>query len=242
MDLTVIVPAYNEETRLGKTLKTITSYLEEKKVQFELLVVNDGSIDRTVEIAQRIIGQRTNCRVISLARNSGKGAAVRRGMQEAQGEFILFSDADLSTPIEEYFKLRRVLDDGADVAIGSRALTDSQVLVHQPWYREKMGKTFNLLVRLILWLPISDTQCGFKCFRREAALLLAGQQQVDGWAFDAELLFIARKQGLKITEVPVQWVNDRGTKVGIISSSTQMLWSTLKIRLRCMTGGYRTHA
>lgn len=242
MELTVIIPAFNEESRISRTLERVLSYLNDQRIQFELLVVDDGSTDRTVEIAQGVIAPQSCCRIVSLAQNSGKGAAVRRGIFESMGDLILFSDADLSTPIEEYSKLRTAIDSGFDISIGSRALPDSQILLHQPWYRERIGKTFNLLVRMILGLSIPDTQCGFKCFKRQAAKMLAGLQRVEGWAFDAELLFLAQKQGFKIAEIPVTWINDRGTKLGIFSSSAQMLWEILKVRFRSLVGGYRVKA
>lgn len=232
----VIIPAYNEELRIGDSLRRILEYFDEQNVSFELIVVDDGSTDRTVAVSEDVFCSRVNCRVARQKRNCGKGAAVRRGIEESIGELILFSDADLSTPIEELSRLRNALQEGADIAIGSRALPNSEVEIHQPWYREYMGKAFNLLVRSILWLPNPDTQCGFKCFKKQVAKRLAKLQHIDGWAFDAELLFLAKKLGYHVADVPVRWINDPGSKVGIFSSSSQMLWDVLKVRLRSLTG------
>ena len=220
------------------TLGRILEYFEQRNAPFELIVVDDGSTDGTANAAAQVWGARPNCRLLALPHNRGKGAAIRRGVQEATGEVILFSDADLSTPIEEFEKLHSALAAGADIAIGSRALPTSQVEIHQPWYRERMGKTFNLLVRAILWLGIHDTQCGFKAFRREPARRLTVLQRVDGWAFDAELLFLAKRLNYRVAEVPVRWRNDPGTKVGIVRSSWQMLWDIVKVRLRAMACKY----
>jgi len=238
VELSIIIPAYNEERRITRTLDQILAYLDDQRLEFEVIVVNDGSRDRTVEAAAARMAGRPACRVVSLPVNRGKGAAVRRGIQEAAGRHILFSDADLSTPIEELGRLRQALEAGADLAIGSRALQQSQILQHQPWYREAMGKTFNLLVRAILGLSLHDTQCGFKCFTREAARKLIRLQQVEGWAFDAELLYLSRRLGMKVVEIPVRWINDTGTKVGIVRSSSQMLNSIIRVRVRDLLGGY----
>jgi dolichyl-phosphate beta-glucosyltransferase len=170
--------------------------------------------------------------------NRGKGYAIRRGIREAKGEVLLFSDADFSTPIEEFPKLAGYLENGYDIAIGSRSLPDSNVEVHQAWVREGMGKVFNLLVQAIVLRGFIDTQCGFKCVKRERVLPLLPKMAVDGFCYDVELLFLAKKAGLKIVEVPVTWVNDPVSKVHILKDSTKMFLDLLWIRFRDGFGQY----
>lgn len=222
-----MIPAFNEEGRIGSTLERIHEYLRGQPYRSEVIVVDDGSDDGTIPVAKRAAG---SAKIYANGENRGKGFSVRRGALEAAGEVVLFSDADLSTPIEEVEKLDAALREGADIAIGSRALAESDVQIHQPFYREWMGKTFNLLVRALVFPGISDTQCGFKAFRREAAREVFSRQTLPGFAFDVEVLYIARRLGYTVREVPVIWRNSPETKVGALRHSLQMFRDILKIR------------
>lgn len=233
--LSVVIPAYNEEKRIGRTLVAIRKFLQEKHWDYELIVVDDGSSDQTAHIVKHAFsGVHDRHRLISNERNRGKGYSVRRGMLEANGEFILFTDADLSTPIEEVVKLLDSLLNGFDLAIGSRALHGSQVEVHQNFIREMMGKIFNRISRWFLFKEIRDSQCGFKCFKHDPAKALFSSQKVDGFAFDAEIVYLAQKLGYKICEVPVIWRNSVASKVQILSDPLKMFSDLIRIRfLHC---------
>lgn len=231
LELSVIIPAYNEELRLEPSLEEVKRSLDARGSSYEVIVVDDGSNDRTVEVSKSSsLAKAGKLRVMSNGRNMGKGFSVKRGVEEAIGEFILFSDADLSTPMDEADKLVTILRSGADVAIGSRAAHDSRVEIKQPFFRRAMGKVFNFLVRVILGEALSDTQCGFKAFRNPAAKALFRDISIEGFAFDAELLFLARKKGLKVKEVGVIWKNSPISKVSPISSSFNMLCDVVRIR------------
>lgn len=230
--LTVIIPAYNEEKRLPPTLKEISAYLQEKGFSYEILVVDDGSQDRTAEVAEKFKRQEPRLKVLRNPKNMGKGYAVRHGMLKGRGQYLLFSDSDLSTPIQELDAFLRQHQKGYPIVIGSRALKDSIIEVSQPWYRVFMGKTFNLIVRLMFWTRIKDTQCGFKSFTRQAAREVFTRQTVWGFGFDVEVLFIARKLGYKICEYPVRWINSPDTRVHALKDSMKMFWELLKIRWR----------
>lgn len=225
MYLSVIIPAYNEEERIGATLKKINIYLTQNNYEFELIVVDDGSTDNTVGVAERF-----HAKVLNQAKNMGKGAAVRRGMLEANGKVRLFSDADLSTPIEEINKILPFFNQGFDVVIGSRALQQELIKEHQPWYRETMGKTFNFIVQALVIKGIQDTQCGFKAFTEKAANDIFSVAKIDGFSFDVEALFLANKLGYKVKETPVEWYNDDRSKVNPIFDSIKMLLEIVRIR------------
>jgi dolichyl-phosphate beta-glucosyltransferase len=235
--LSVVVPAYNEETRLPPTLERIEEWMEANGILYEILVVDDGSTDLTPDAVERFTLGRPMCRLIRLRPNRGKGAAVREGFRQSRGDRVLFSDADLSTPIGEFLALQRALDAGADVAIASRALRESRLVVRQAWYRERMGKTFNAVVRLLTGIPFRDTQCGFKLFRGDDARALAEQMHEDGFAFDVELLLLARRRALSIREIPVTWKNDDRSRVDAVGDSWRMLRALPGILRR--TGRYR---
>lgn len=242
MHLSVVIPCFNEESRIGKTLAQIDEFLASKPYSSEIIPVNDGSCDSTERV---IAQQQDNCRVplrlMSYSPNKGKGHAVRRGIMHAEGEFILFTDADLSTPISELDEFLEFLEAGeADIVIGSRGLPESDIQVHQPKYRELMGKTFNLLVRCLAVPSIKDTQCGFKCFRREVAKKLFCIQKIDGFAFDVEVLVLARQFGYRVIEKPVRWINSPSSRVHPIRDSSRMLWELLRIRINQLRGVYRT--
>lgn len=224
--ISIIIPAYNEEERIGVSIEKINKYLNSENINAEIIVVDDGSNDNTVNIASKF----SNVKVIKQDKNKGKGAAVRRGMLAAKGDFRIFTDADLSTPIYELKKLLDYFNKGYDVCIGSRAVDYSLIKEHQPWYREMMGKTFNKIVQLLVVKGIKDTQCGFKGFNKSAAEKIFSKAKIDGFAFDVELVFLAGKFNLKIAEIPVEWYNDERSKVNPITDSTKMFIEILKIR------------
>ena len=231
--LSVVIPSYNEENRLGPTLETIERYLAGRDYSSEVLVVDNGSRDRTSEVARE-----AGVEVIE-ERRRGKGAAVRTGMLAARGEYVLFSDADLSTPIEEVEKLLAELRAGADVAIASRGLPESNLVKRQPWYRELVGRVGNLLVRMIALGGIADTQCGFKLFPREIAQRVFPAQRLTGAAFDVEVLFIVKHAGWKIAEVPVTWIDSPDTRFSRVRDSLDALKDLFRIRINWLLGRYR---
>ena len=231
----MIIPAYNEAKRLPPTLGAIRRFLDGWGRPYEILVVDDGSTDETAARAREAGGKALT--LLVNGRNRGKGHSVRRGMLAATGEVRLMTDADLSTPIEEFPRLLSRLDDGHEIAIGSRALPESRVEVRQPWYRESLGRFFNLLVRLLALPGLHDTQCGFKLFTAAAARLAFEPARLDGFSFDVETLFIARRRGLKIAEVPVTWRNDAATRVGLARGGQAFL-DLLRIRGNALAGRY----
>lgn len=238
-ELSIIIPAFNEERRLPKALERIYSYLAERKWQTEIIVVDDGSSDSTAQIVERSRQEHPEVRLVSNGRNRGKGYSVRHGMLEARGEIALFTDADLSTPMEEADKLFAALrEPGCDGAIGSRAIDRSLILVHQSRFREAIGILFNRFVQLLTGLRFVDTQCGFKAFRRERARIVFEQQRTEGFGFDPEILFLARRHGLVVAEIPVCWVNDPASKIHVIRDSIDMLLSVLGIRWNAWLGRY----
>jgi dolichyl-phosphate beta-glucosyltransferase len=233
--ISIVIPAYNEEKRLPATLRTVQAYLNTKPWQFaEVIVVDDGSRDRTVEVARA-----AGVRVLQNPGNRGKGYSVRHGMLEAKGEWALFTDADLSAPIDDLEKLLDAVDARkAPVAIGSRALDRSLIGVRQPFFRETMGKVFNLAMRMVTGLPFHDTQCGFKLFERRAAAEIFKRQLLDGFGFDVEVLYIARRLGYTAIEVPVRWNDVAGTKVSMWRGMTAFL-DPIKVRWNGIQGKYR---
>lgn len=227
MHLSFIIPAYNEAARIGPTLDRIADYFARVEYAAEVLVVDDGSRDDTARIVEGFGGELV--RLIRQPANRGKGAAVRRGMLEAAGTFRIFSDADSSTPVTETARLLERLA-LFDVVIGSRALDISSIREHQPWYREVMGKLFNLLVQAVALPGIRDTQCGFKGFRAVAAEAIFSRAVIDGFSFDVEALFLARRLGFTIEEIPVEWYNDERSTLDPLSDSIAMLRELMKIR------------
>jgi len=234
--LSIVIPAYNEEARLPATLETVIAYVRASNFDFsEIIVVDDGSSDGTGALVERTPG----LHLLRNPGNRGKGYTVRHGMLEAKGEWILYTDADLSTPIAELEKLCAALKrENADVAIGSRALDRSLVGVHQSAFRELSGRAFNLFMRLVTGLPFRDTQCGFKLFRASAARQIFSRQKLDGFSFDVEDLVIAKSLGYRAIEVPVVWNNVEGTKVSMFSG-VQSFVDLLAIRWRAIAGRYR---
>lgn len=236
--LSIVIPAYNEEKRIGKTLHKIISYLDSCSYPYEIIVVNDGSADRTSAIVKECCIKHKQVQLLESVTNHGKGLSVKKGVLSAHGQYVLFSDADLSTPIEEIEKLMDWFENGYDIAIGSRGLKESDIQVHQPWYRESMGKTFNLLVRLIVVKGIKDTQCGFKCFKKEVIKGIFDRQTITHFSFDVELLWIALKKGYKIKEVPVRWLNNEQSRVNPALDSPRMFFDLIKIRINDLRGLY----
>ena len=238
-ELSIVIPAVDEERRLPETLEKIHQYITARSLRAEVLVVDDGSTDSTAQVVDALSQRYPEVRRVTNDCNHGKGFAVRQGMLEARGEIALFTDADLSTPIEEADKLLAVLRDGGyEGAIGSRALDRRLIETHQSIFREFAGIIFNRLVRLVLGLGFADTQCGFKVFRRERARILFEQQRATGFGFDPEILFLARRHGLRIAEIPVRWAHHPQSKVKLMSDSFRMFWELLAIRSSAWRGHY----
>ena len=239
--LSVIIPAYNEAARLGNTLRAVADYLRQYSPDAEAIVVDDGSLDETAELARRTFAEAADLRtsVISYKSNLGKGRAVRLGLLAARGDVALFSDADLSTPITEAPKLIDPIVSGEyDVTFGSRALDRKLIGVHQPWRREQAGRVFNLAVRVATGLPFWDTQCGFKAFRMSLFRPLAEAATVDRFGFDVELLYLAFRAGLKLKEVPVRWDHNEGSKISLFNDSFKMVNEVALIRQQARRGVY----
>lgn len=238
--LSIVVPAYNEERRLRGTLERLLAFINGRTFGFiELLVVDDGSRDGTAALVEEFVRRDSRVRLVKNPGNRGKGFAVRHGFQEARGEWVLFSDADLSSPIEEVDKLwQAAREGGAKIAIGSRALDRSLVGVHQPLWREFAGRFFNLVMRIVTGLPFRDTQCGFKLFEASVAREISRRQQLDGFGFDVELLFLAKMLGFPAVEVPVRWDDVEGTKVSTARGLVAFL-EPFEIRWYQLSGRYR---
>jgi len=236
--LSVVVPAYNEALRLPATLRQVHGYLSGASIDFEIIVVDDGSTDATAEAALKAASELRGVRLLRNERNRGKGHSVRKGVLSSTGGLVLVSDADLSTPIEEFEKLLPFVRNGFDMAIGSRGMRESELALRQPWYREKMGKAFNLFVRAITLRGIKDTQCGFKLMRGEAARRVFARCRLVGFSFDVETLFVARKMGYAIKEVPIRWLNSPASKVRLVSDPAKMFFDLFRIRCYQALGYY----
>ncbi len=238
--LSIVIPAYNERTRLPATLDRVIGYMSAGVWKhWEIIVVDDGSSDGTAEVAEAAHDANASVRVLRNPGNRGKGYAVRNGMLASKMDWRLLTDADLSAPIEELEKLWNAVKNGqAEVAIGSRALDRSLIGVHQPGLRENAGKVFNLMMQVLIGLRIHDTQCGFKLFRGDVASQVFKRQKIERFGFDVEALFLARKLGFHITEVPVRWNHVEGSKVGILNGAQSFL-DLVKIRWYQMNGKYR---
>ncbi len=242
--LSIIIPAYNEAERLGRTLRTVLEYMDSHVAQGELIVVDDGSLDHTAEVAAKAFARgggkrKTSARVIRYEQNRGKGYAVRTGLLAAQAPIALFSDADLSTPITETPKLVNPIERGThDVTFGSRALDSNLIGVHQTWRREIGGKTFNRIVRLATGMPYWDTQCGFKAFRMSVYRPIVEATRIDRFGFDVELLYVAHLAGLRLEEIPVRWDHNDGSKVSVMRDSFRMFNEVRDIRRAARRGVY----
>ncbi|MEK7404446.1 MAG: dolichyl-phosphate beta-glucosyltransferase [Acidobacteriota bacterium] len=242
--ISIVIPAYNEEQRLPATLSSVLAYLSGRQwSSVEVLVVDDGSSDSTAACVEEYRRSHSEVRLLRNPGNRGKGYSVRHGMLEARGDWILFSDADLSAPIEELDKLLAAARAGsALVAIGSRALDRSLIAVHQSAFREWAGRIFNLLMRLLVGLSFWDTQCGFKLFEARAAREVFGRQRIERFGFDVEALYLARKLGFKTVEVPVRWSHAEGTRVSMRRDSVAMFLDLLRVRWWDWRGYYRRTA
>ena len=238
--LSIVIPAYNEAERIEQTLETVRNYLLGRSLRAEVLVVNDGSRDRTGPLVAACARSWPDLRLVDNPRNLGKGFSVRNGALQARGQIVLISDADLSAPIEEMPKLvDPILGGERDLTLGSRALDRSLIGVHQSPFREYAGRLFNGLVQLLTGLPFRDTQCGFKAFRRELMLPVLERQRIAGFGFDPEILFLARARGLRLQEIPVRWNHTEGTKVRLLEDGLEMILGLLLIRWNQLTGRYR---
>lgn len=229
--MTVVIPAYNEEARLEPALRRVVEYFNSQEFTWRVIVVSDGSTDSTADVVRKVATEAPEVELLEYHPNRGKGYAVRAGMLAADSDYALFSDADLAAPIEEIEKLWPAMAQGKAVAIGSRPLRDSKLEIRQPWYREMMGRAFNLAVQTLAVRGIADTQCGFKLFTREAAHDVFQRCKLDGFSFDFEALMIARDLGMPIAEVPIRWAHQEGSKVVMLRDGPRMLRDLVRLRL-----------
>ena len=236
--LSIVIPAYNESARIELTLERVMECIYNQEWDAEVLVIDDGSTDDTREIVKRWMDIHPRLHLVRNPGNRGKGYSVRNGLLQAAGDVVMFTDADLSAPIEEAERLLAVIEAGADVAIGSRWMDRGRQTVHQPLYRRFFGRCFNRLTRTIMGLPFKDTQCGFKAFRRSAAQIIFRLQRIERWGFDPEVLFIARKLRYKIREVPVTWGHDERSRISYLKDGIKMLEELAYIRYNSIFGRY----
>ncbi len=235
--LSLVIPCLNEEQRLGVTLEKLKDYFEGQSYAWQLIVIDDGSTDRTRDVPHRYFSEE-QAQVLVNESNRGKGYSVKRGVLAAKGEYVLISDADLSTPICEWKRFHAGLKEGYDLVIGSRSLPDSNVVKRQTWYRQGMGRIFNKIISTVVVDGFVDTQCGFKAFSRETGVSLFVAMRIDHFAFDVEMLFLAKKRGLKILELPVEWHNSEDSRVRIVQDSSKMLCDAFRIRCNDLMGRY----
>lgn len=236
MSLSVIIPAYNEENRIKDSLITLISYLDKSKIKYEIILVDDGSTDKTAEVTHHVSSK---IKILRNNSNYGKGGSVKKGIENARYDLILFTDADLATPITELEQMLSYISKGYDLVIASRNLPDSNIVVNQPFYRKILGKSFPILVRLLLLPGIKDTQCGFKLFKEGAAKNIIKLQTINRFAFDVELLYIARKLGFKVKEVPVNWIDKKGSKVNPLKDAYKMFIDLLRIKWNSLNRKYQ---
>jgi len=235
--ISIVIPAYNEESRIGESLLKIKSYFDAQGVDYEIILVDDGSTDNTRQVSEDFKMKIKNFKIISYPVNNGKGYALRQGVLDSSGDAVLLTDADLSTPIEELDRLRPLISDQQhDVVIGSRALEASNIIKKQPWWRQGMGKIFNKIVKILVLDDFDDTQCGFKLFSGNVARRLFKNARINRFAYDVEILTMAKERGCRIVEVPVKWINSPASKVNPIFDSMQMLFDLIKIRMRMGKG------
>ena len=237
-EISIVIPAYNESARLGRSLDRVLSFVRQQGWDAEVIVVDDGSRDATADLVREYTRTNPIVRLVQNPGNRGKGYSVRSGMLSAQGSIILFTDADLSSPIEEAPKLLEALKAGADIAIGSRWLRSELQTQRQSMARQVLGRVYNMLLRTLLGLRFKDTQCGFKAFRRSAAKALFPLQKIEGWGFDPEILFLAGRMGFEVAEVPVVWAHDEGTLINPVADGSKMVLEMARIRWFALTGKY----
>jgi dolichyl-phosphate beta-glucosyltransferase len=234
----IVIPAYNEAARIGNALTEVLRCIHERDWQAEILVVDDGSTDATAEIVSDIAALHPEVRLLQNGQNRGKGYSVRNGMLSAAGDVVMFTDADLSAPMQEAENLFQALSEGADIAIGSRWLQRDRQTLRQPLYRQFFGRCFNAVTRLVMRLPFADTQCGFKAFRRPVAQAIFQLQRIERWGFDPELLFIALKRGYIVREVPVTWGHDERSRMSYLKDGLKMLEDIAYVRWNALIGTY----
>ncbi len=235
--LSVVIPAYNEAERIGATLKSVHNFLIKQTYAYEILVVNDGSRDNTAQLVSNLAASIKNLKLIDNKHNQGKGGVVRDGMLAATGDVRLFMDADNSTKVDEIAKFLPYFEKGFDIVIGSRRIQGSNITVHQGLWRDFLGGVFRLIVHILVPIGVTDSQCGFKAFSAKAAEAVFPKQKIFRWAFDVEILAIARKLGFRIQEAPISWVNDAQSKVKF-SGQVNMLLELLQTRINLWTGKY----
>lgn len=241
-ELSVIIPVYNEEKRVSKTLEGVFKYLKAKRMTAEILVVDDGSRDKTLQVVGKFKRQSTSRRMLKILKhsvNKGKGAAVRTGALAANGKVLIYMDADNATALSEFEKFKPIVKRGVDVVVGSRAIDRKQVKVHQPLYREVIGRVGNIIIQALVVPGISDTQCGFKAFSQKAAKSIFPLQRIDGFGFDVELLFISKKHGFSILETSVEWKDDPNTRVNALRDSIRTFTDLFIIRWNDLKGLYQ---
>jgi len=236
--LSIVIPAYNECARIEETLTRVMGCVQERGWDAEVLVVDDGSKDETAAIVERWMEDHPRLHLVKNPGNRGKGYSVRNGLLQAAGDVVMFTDADLSAPMEEAERLLAALDEGADVAIGSRWIDRTRQTIHQPMYRQVFGRCFNWITRTVMGLPFKDTQCGFKAFKREAAQVIFRLQTIERWGFDPEILFIAQKLKYVIREVPVTWGHDERSRMSYLRDGMKMLEEMAMIRGNSVAGRY----
>jgi glycosyltransferase involved in cell wall biosynthesis len=234
----IVIPAYNESSRIPATLESVVACIRQQRWPAEVLVVNDGSTDSTAQLVRDFALRAPEVRLLENPGNRGKGYSVRAGVLQAQGDIVMFTDSDLSAPIEEAERLFTAIANGADIAIGSRWLESGRQTQRQPLYRQLFGRCFNLVCRMVMNLPFADTQCGFKAFTRNAAQTVFQLQTIERWGFDPEILFIAIKRGFRVVEVPVSWAHDERSRMSYLRDGLQMLKELAIVRWNALTGHY----
>ena len=234
----IVIPAYNESARIPATLRSVVDCIRAHGWNAEVVVVNDGSRDNTAEVVREFARNAPEIRLLENPENRGKGYTVRHGVLHALGDIVMFTDADLSSPMEEAEGMFAAIEQGADIAIGSRWLATSRQTHRQPLYRQFFGRCFNLLTRMVMNLPFADTQCGFKAFTRAAAQTVFQLQTIERWGFDPEILFIALKRGYQISEIPVSWAHDARTRISYLRDGIQMLKELAIVRWNALLGRY----
>ncbi|HEX4286390.1 MAG TPA: dolichyl-phosphate beta-glucosyltransferase [Terracidiphilus sp.] len=235
----IVIPAFNESARIPATLESVIACVRANAWDAEIIVVNDGSTDNTAELVQNIAQNAPEVRMIHNPGNRGKGYAVRNGVLRSLGDIVMFTDSDLSAPIQEADRLFAAIASGADIAIGSRWMATSRQTHRQPLYRQIFGRCFNAVCRMVMRLPFADTQCGFKAFTRSAAQTVFQLQTIERWGFDPEILFIALKRGFRVQEVPVSWAHDARSRISYLRDGLQMLKELAIVRWNALTGHYR---